>query len=105
MDLTWSKFIKFCRENGLIEEDAHPCKIKPAPSTDAAATAADPAAASPAANFDCLGERGGCRRIDPRELDRTHPTLTIGPLLPCGMRHCRAFGLCARCARNPRRWL
>ena len=49
MDLTWSKFIKFCRENSLIEEDAHPCKIKPAPSTDAAATAADPAAASPAA--------------------------------------------------------
>ena len=49
MDLTWSKFIKFCRENGLIEEDAHPCKIKPAPSTDAAATAADPAAAPPAA--------------------------------------------------------
>ena len=54
MDLTWSKFIKFCRENGLIEEDAHPCKIKPAPSTDAAVTAADPAAASPAATSTIL---------------------------------------------------
>lgn len=43
MDLTWSKFIKFCRENGLMEEATTPCNPKPAPSTDAAATAADPA--------------------------------------------------------------
>lgn len=49
MDLTWSKFIKFCRENGLMEEATTLCNPKPAPSTDVAATAADPAAASPAA--------------------------------------------------------
>lgn len=42
-DFTWSKFIKFCRENGLIKEESAPCNPKPAPSTDAAATAADPA--------------------------------------------------------------
>lgn len=49
MDLTWSKFIKFCRENGLMEEATTLCNPKPAPSTDVAATSADPAAASPAA--------------------------------------------------------
>ena len=43
MDLTWSKFIKFCRENGLMEEATTPCNPKPVPGTDAAATAADPA--------------------------------------------------------------
>lgn len=42
MDLTWSKFIKFCRENGLMEEATTPCNPKPVLSTDAAATAADP---------------------------------------------------------------
>ena len=42
-DFTWSKFIKFCRENGLMEEATTPCNPKPVPSTDAAATAADPA--------------------------------------------------------------
>ena len=40
---TWSKFIKFCRENGLMEEATTPCNPKPAPSKDAAATSADPA--------------------------------------------------------------
>lgn len=49
MDLTWSKFIKFCRESGLMEEATTPCNPKPAPSTDAAATTAAPAAAPPAA--------------------------------------------------------
>lgn len=49
MDLTWSKFIKFCHENGLMEEATTLCNPKPATSTDVAATAADPAAASPAA--------------------------------------------------------
>ena len=43
MDLTWSKFVKFCRESGLIEEESTPCNPKLVPSTDAAATAADPA--------------------------------------------------------------
>ena len=54
MDLTWSKFIKFCRENGLMEEATTLCNPKPAPSTDVAATAADPAAASPAATSTIL---------------------------------------------------
>ena len=54
MDLTWSKFIKFCRENGLMEEATTPCNPKPAPSTDAAATTAAPAAVSPAATSTTL---------------------------------------------------
>ena len=54
MDLTWSKFIKFCRENGLIKEEFAPCNPKPAPSTDAAATTAAPAAVSPAATSTTL---------------------------------------------------
>ena len=44
MDLTWSKFIKFCRENGLMEEATTPCNPKPARNAAAAVTAAAPAA-------------------------------------------------------------
>ena len=44
MDLTWSKFIKFCRENGLIKEESASCNPKPARNTAAAVTAAAPAA-------------------------------------------------------------
>ena len=54
MDLTWSKFINFCRENGLIEEGSA-CHPESAQSTAAAATAADPAAASPAATSTTSG--------------------------------------------------
>ena len=54
MDLTWSKFIKFCRESGLMEEESTPCNPKPAPSTAAAATTAAPAAVSPAATSTTL---------------------------------------------------
>ena len=54
MDLTWSKFIKFCRENGLMEEATTPCNPKPVPSTDAAATTAAPAAVPPAATSTTL---------------------------------------------------
>ena len=46
---TWSKFIKFCRENGLIKEEPTPCNPKPAQNADAAVTTAAPAAVSPAA--------------------------------------------------------
>ena len=46
MDLTWSKFIKFCRENGLIEEGSA-CHPEGAQSRAAAATTSEPAAASP----------------------------------------------------------
>ena len=44
MDLTWSKFIKFCRENGLIKEESASCNPKPARNAAAAVTAAAPAA-------------------------------------------------------------
>lgn len=44
MDLTWSKFIKFCRENGLIKEESAPCNPEPARNAAAAVTAAVPAA-------------------------------------------------------------
>lgn len=40
---TWAKFIKFCRENGLIEEESIKCNHKPAPKPAAAATMAAPA--------------------------------------------------------------
>ena len=42
----------------------------------------------------------GCRALDVRLLERTYPTLWIGPRLPCGLRHCRAFGACASCVRS-----
>lgn len=44
MDLTWSKFIKFCRENGLIKEESASCNPKPARNAAAAVTAAATAA-------------------------------------------------------------
>ena len=44
MDLTWSKYIKFCRENGLIKEESAPCNPEPARNAAAAVTAAVPAA-------------------------------------------------------------
>ena len=44
MDLTWSKFIKFCRENGLIKEESASFNPKPARNAAAAVTAAAPAA-------------------------------------------------------------
>lgn len=44
MDLTWSKFIKFCRENGLIKEESASCNPKPARNAAAAVTTAAPAA-------------------------------------------------------------
>lgn len=47
MDFTWSKFIKFCRENGLIKEESAPCNPEPAQSGDSAANTNEPAAASP----------------------------------------------------------
>lgn len=40
MDFTWSKFVKFCRDNGLIEEESIKCNHKPAQSAAAAATMA-----------------------------------------------------------------
>ena len=43
MDFTWAKFIKFCKENGLIEEESIKCNHKPAPKPAAAATMAAPA--------------------------------------------------------------
>lgn len=51
MDLTWSKFIKFCHENGIIEnvepskkEEPAQCNMKPAPSGDTAANSSTSAA-------------------------------------------------------------
>lgn len=38
MDLTWSKFIKFCHENGLMEEKSTSCDPTTAPSRGAAAS-------------------------------------------------------------------
>ena len=46
MDLTWAKFIKFCRGNGLIEEESIKCSPKPAQKTTTAANS-PPEDASP----------------------------------------------------------
>lgn len=82
---TWSKFIKFCRENGLIKEDTHQCKIKPAPITDAAATAADPAAASPAATSTILESGADAAASTPGSW--TEPTQP-SPSGPCSPADC-----------------
>ena len=44
MKFTWAKFIKFCRENGLIEEESIKCNTKFAQKPAAAANMAIPAA-------------------------------------------------------------
>lgn len=46
MKFTWAKFIKFCRENGLIEEKSIKCSPKPAQKTTTAANS-PPEDASP----------------------------------------------------------
>lgn len=44
MKFTWAKFIKFCRDNGLIEEESIKCNTKLAQKPAAAANMATPAA-------------------------------------------------------------
>lgn len=44
MKFTWAKFVKFCRENGLIEEESIKCNTKLAQKPAAAANMATPAA-------------------------------------------------------------
>lgn len=44
MKFTWAKFIKFCRENGLLEEESIKCNTKLAQKPAAAANMATPAA-------------------------------------------------------------
>ena len=85
MDLTWSKFIKFCRENGLMEEATTPCNPKPVPSTDAAATAADPAAAPPAATS-TTWESGADAAASTREL--SSESTQDSPSAPCSPADC-----------------
>ena len=82
---TWSKFIKFCRENGLIEEATTPCNPKPVPSTDAAATAADPAAASPAETSTILESGADAAASTPGSW--TEPTQP-SPSGPCSPADC-----------------
>ena len=55
MDFTWAKFVKFCRENGLIEEESIKCNPEPAQSAAAAATMAAPAV-TPAAETSTTSE-------------------------------------------------
>ena len=85
MDLTWSKFIKFCRENGLMEEATTPCNPKPAPSTDAAATTAAPAAVSPAATSTILESGVDAAASTPGSW--TEPTQP-SPSAPCSPADC-----------------
>ena len=85
MYLTWSKFIKFCRENGLMEEATTPCNPKPVPSTDAAATAADPAAAPPAATSTTWESAEDAAASTPGSW--TEPT-QASPSAPCSPADC-----------------
>ena len=85
MDLTWSKFIKFCRENGLMEEATTPCNPKPAPNTDAAATAADPAATPTAATSTTLESAEDAAASTPGSW--TEPTQP-SPSGPCSPADC-----------------
>ena len=39
-------------------------------------------------NFDHLGERGGCRHIDPQIVRKYWPQYITGPRLPCGCWSC-----------------
>lgn len=82
MDLTWSKFIKFCRENGLIEEATTPCNPKPAPSTDAAATAADPAVMPTAATSTTLESAEDAEASTPKPSSPDGQTPLSAPASP-----------------------
>lgn len=85
MDLTWSKFIKFCRENGLMEEATTPCNPKPVPSTDAAATAAAPAAVSPAATSTTLESGADAAASTP---ESSTESTQASPSAPCSPVDC-----------------
>ena len=85
MDLTWSKFIKFCRENGLMEEATTPCNPKPAPSTDAAATTAAPAAVSPAATSTTLESGADAAASTPGS---STESTQASPSAPCSPADC-----------------
>lgn len=80
MDLTWSKFIKFCRENGLMEEATTSCNPKPAPNMDAAATTADPAVMPTAETSTILAteEDAAASMLKPSSLDIQAPLSAPG---------------------------
>lgn len=84
MDLTWSKFIKFCRESGLMEEESTPCNPKPAPSTDAAVTTAAPAAVSPAATSTTLESAEDAAASTPGSSTESTQASPSAPCSPVG---------------------
>ena len=84
MDLTWSKFIKFCRESGLMEEESTPCNPKPAPSTAAAATTAAPAAVSPAATSTTLESAEDAAASTPESSTESTQASPSAPCSPVG---------------------
>lgn len=84
MDLTWSKFIKFCRESGLMEEESTPCNPKPAPSTAAAATTAAPAAVSPAATSTTLESAEDAAASTPGSSTESTQASPSAPCSPVG---------------------
>ena len=84
MDLTWSKFIKFCRESGLMEEESTPCNPKLAPSTAAAATTAAPAAVSPAATSTTLESAEDAAASTPGSSTESTQASPSAPCSPVG---------------------
>lgn len=85
MDLTWSKFIKFCRDNGLIKEESAPCNPEPARNAAAAVTAAAPAAVSPAATSTTSGSAADAA-ASTREL--SSESTQASPSAPCSPADC-----------------
>ena len=84
MDLTWSKFIKFCRENGLMEEATTPCNPKPARNAAAAATTAAPAAVSPAATSTTLESAEDAAASTPGSSTESTQASPSAPCSPVG---------------------
>ena len=84
MDLTWSKFIKFCRESGLMEEESTPCNPKPARNAAAAATTAAPAAVSPAATSTTLESAEDAAASTPGSSTESTQASPSAPCSPVG---------------------
>lgn len=84
MDLTWSKFIKFCRESGLMEEESTPCNPKPARNAAAAATTAAPAAVSPAATSTTLESAEDAAASTPESSTESTQASPSAPCSPVG---------------------
>lgn len=75
MDLTWAKFIKFCREHGLLEEESIKCNTK---------FAQKPAAAPPQAKTSTTSENTAAESSNPKPSPSISTAIMSGPASPAG---------------------